>query len=245
MRAVLGMLILVSAAACSEPVEPTTQAAEVFFIKPLEGNHQSAYVSSTLAQRLSVRVVNQHQKPLSGVVVKWSTSSGAVEPPNSVTDVNGVASARWQLGKESGAVTATATAGSAAPIIFTADALPAPPAFSISVTAPMTVKGTRLATGELECTYDMTARSHGGAPQDFGLWRWSTSQWTRSDGTTRTTHHGDPTQWFGTSTIGVNAVQVGTRTDRWDAPFTVTHFLTYYYNSRDPKAVQLTVICSE
>ena len=84
-------------------------------------------VGTKLGQPLSVRVADSQGQHLSGVVVTWTTPSGALSPSTSSTNADGVATAEWTLGTLVGTQTATATVTGLTPITFTATTIPGPP----------------------------------------------------------------------------------------------------------------------
>jgi plastocyanin len=91
------------------------------------GNNQTAAVGSTLAELLRVAVTTNGQ-PAQGVLVIWQTNApnGFFNPPQSVTNAQGIATTEWTLGTALGAQTTTASAGQASgpSVAFTATATP-------------------------------------------------------------------------------------------------------------------------
>src|SRR3989454_295448 len=90
-----------------------------------EGDGQSAVVGTALATADSVLVTNAVGLPVQGVPVHWAVGStgGSMNPPTSLTDVNGIASSKHTLGPAVGTQTATASVGSLT-VTFSATALP-------------------------------------------------------------------------------------------------------------------------
>jgi hypothetical protein len=84
-------------------------------------------VGTKLGQSLTVRVTDSQGQHLSGVVVTWTTASGALSPSTSSTNADGVATADWTLGTLVGTQTATATVTGLQPITFTAITIAGPP----------------------------------------------------------------------------------------------------------------------
>jgi hypothetical protein len=65
-------------------------------------------------------------KGLPGITVIWSTASGTLSAPSSVTDANGTAAVEWTLGTKAGSQTATATVTGLKTVTFTAIAVAGP-----------------------------------------------------------------------------------------------------------------------
>ena len=86
------------------------------------GNNQVGAAGSVLAESLAVIVHDQGGAPLAGVNVTFAVTAGggSVSPATRVTDAAGIAKTRRTLGPGAGTQTASATAGSLAPIQFTA-----------------------------------------------------------------------------------------------------------------------------
>jgi hypothetical protein len=80
-----------------------------------------------LGQPLTIRVSDSQGQHLSGIVVTWMTTSGALSASTSSTNADGVATADWTLGSLVGTQTATATVTGLQPITFTAVTIPGPP----------------------------------------------------------------------------------------------------------------------
>ncbi len=105
----------------------------------VDGDNQSAMVGTELAKPLVVQVLDAQGNPIPDRVVTWVTGDGSVNPQNTPTDAQGLASTRWTLGmtpgpnKTANAVvsglqtatfTATATAGSPSGSTSTVSASP-------------------------------------------------------------------------------------------------------------------------
>lgn len=84
-------------------------------------------VGTKLGQPLTIRVADSQGQHLSGTVVTWTTTSGALSASTSFTNADGVATADWTLGTLVGTQTATATVRGLQPITFTAVTIPGPP----------------------------------------------------------------------------------------------------------------------
>jgi hypothetical protein len=89
----------------------------------LSGDQQVGRPTEQLSAPVRLRVVDADGHPLIGATVEWSTGDGgSIEPPQSLTDADGVATAQWTLGPAAGAQTAHARVGSEFLIAFTATA---------------------------------------------------------------------------------------------------------------------------
>ena len=86
------------------------------------GNNQVAAAGSVLPESLAVIVHDQNGAPLAGVNVTFAVTAGggSVSPTTRVTDAAGIAKTRRTLGPNAGTQTASATAGSLAPVQFSA-----------------------------------------------------------------------------------------------------------------------------
>jgi plastocyanin len=86
------------------------------------GNNQVGAAGSALAESLAVIVHDQGGAPLAGVNVTFAVTAGggSVSPATRATDASGIAKTRRTLGPNAGTQTASATAGSLAPVQFSA-----------------------------------------------------------------------------------------------------------------------------
>ncbi|HEV8399894.1 MAG TPA: hypothetical protein VGQ18_08655 [Gemmatimonadales bacterium] len=86
------------------------------------GDGQVAAAGTALAESLAVTVLDQNNAPLAGVNVNFAVLSGGgtVSPGARVTNATGVAKTRRTLGPAAGTQLVTATAGSLAPVQFSA-----------------------------------------------------------------------------------------------------------------------------
>ncbi|HET9387798.1 MAG TPA: Ig-like domain-containing protein, partial [Gemmatimonadales bacterium] len=96
------------------------------------GDRQVDTVAQTLPTALAVRIADQFDNPVPNIPISWAVldGAGAVDPPSSFTDANGIATTNWTLGT---AMTPTdsmqsleASGGGAAPVTFTAWTVPGP-----------------------------------------------------------------------------------------------------------------------
>jgi len=90
----------------------------------LGGNNQATIAGGSLADSLSIRVLDQFGNGVAGVTVDWSVSQGggSTSPSSSVTNGTGRAATRWTLGTNGGPATVTAIARSvadSATVVFT------------------------------------------------------------------------------------------------------------------------------
>ena len=115
-------------AGSAEPLEVRfTASVEVGAAKKvarLNGNEQSAEVGKRLADPLVVRVTDEVNNPVAGVVVVWTAEEGSLDPGSSVTGSDGQAQTSWTLGAASGSQSATASSSGldGSPVRFTATA---------------------------------------------------------------------------------------------------------------------------
>ena len=85
------------------------------------GDNQSGSAGEVLPESLTVRVLDQHGNPVSGVSVTWTPNGGgSVSPATSVTSSTGHASTRRTLATTPGTNTTTATASGLGQLTFTA-----------------------------------------------------------------------------------------------------------------------------
>jgi plastocyanin len=86
------------------------------------GNNQVGAAGAALPESLAVVVHDQSGAVLSGVTVSFAVTAGggSVSPASRVTDASGIAKTRRTLGATAGTQTASATAGSLAPVQFSA-----------------------------------------------------------------------------------------------------------------------------
>jgi hypothetical protein len=113
---------LLGVASCSdsEAPEETDRTIEVVGSAQFTGTPLD-----TVGELLTVRVIDQNQRPLAGVPVTWSAASGgSMLPQAPSTAADGTARARWILGWQPGAQQASAIAlGTPFPAVFTATAV--------------------------------------------------------------------------------------------------------------------------
>lgn len=136
LRALLTVLALVGAAACSDSGTGPDDGddggdggngggAKVAQLQVAGGSGQQAAVSTALPLPLTVVAVDAQGAPVSGASVQFAVSQGggSVSPSSATTDAQGRASTTWTLGATPGAHAVTATAGNAS-VQFSATAVP-------------------------------------------------------------------------------------------------------------------------
>ncbi|MDP9201074.1 MAG: Ig-like domain-containing protein [Gemmatimonadota bacterium] len=75
---------------------------------------------------LTIKVTDAQGQNVSGATVVWSTSSGSLSAPTSLTNVEGITSIEWTLGPLAGTQKATATVTGVAPVTFSQGAVAGP-----------------------------------------------------------------------------------------------------------------------
>ncbi|HUF31039.1 MAG TPA: Ig-like domain-containing protein, partial [Gemmatimonadaceae bacterium] len=113
------------AAGCDEPVGNRFGSPSA--LRLISGDGQRDTVGATLAESLTVRVVDGAGHSLPGIAVTWghSPTAGTIDPFTSITDANGFARAAWHLGFVPGPQTATASVVGVTPVLFSAMVLAA------------------------------------------------------------------------------------------------------------------------
>lgn len=98
-------LLLASCNGTATGPAPTTQ------VEILTGDHQVGAAGFELADPIEVRVVDANGMPVAGAVVHWNTQDrdAVLTPTVSSTDAQGIASTRWQLGRDDGGQVVSAT----------------------------------------------------------------------------------------------------------------------------------------
>jgi hypothetical protein len=86
----------------------------------------SPEVGTRLPLPLTIKVIDAQGQNVSDATVVWSTSSGSLSAPTSLTNVDGAASIEWTLGPLAGTQTATATVTGVTPVTFTQRAIAGP-----------------------------------------------------------------------------------------------------------------------
>lgn len=77
-----------------EVVAPQQQPAGLVIVS---GNNQQGHNNETLEDPLTVRVLDGLGNPVPGVLVRWSTDDGSLDPTEVRTNQNGEASTRWKI----------------------------------------------------------------------------------------------------------------------------------------------------
>jgi plastocyanin len=138
LAATLGLLGLLGACDTEDRQAPTTAEFVIEKAPEVSGDKQVGVAGEPLPEDLRARVTRDG-KPAAGVTVYWTTMQGAMDPPEAVTDAEGISASRWTtpntyLEEEAFAsldpVTAPRVPGSVLPgmIMYTALAYPDPDA---------------------------------------------------------------------------------------------------------------------
>jgi hypothetical protein len=100
--------------------------AEARRIEAQSGNEQTAAIGTAVPEPLVVVVKDEFGNPVEGATVEWSAENGSVDPSESTTGPDGLASTSWILGRSVGQQRATASSGAldGSPVRFIATAGP-------------------------------------------------------------------------------------------------------------------------
>jgi hypothetical protein len=129
---------IVALAACAEDQAPDLvigsgiPKAGSFAMQRFGGQGQIGTVRQALGDSLSVRVITTTGTPVSGISVRWATSSpgATMSPVSNNTAPNGIARSRWTLGQLAGPQFASATVDQiSSPVNFEATARPGTASF--------------------------------------------------------------------------------------------------------------------
>ena len=103
----------------STPVFPGTTPASIRIVR---GNNQTASAGTTLAKRLTVRVIDSSGRPVSGVSVTFTvrTAGGTLDRPADISNASGLAEATLTVGSGTNTVDVTGTSVSIGTVTFTA-----------------------------------------------------------------------------------------------------------------------------
>jgi alpha-tubulin suppressor-like RCC1 family protein len=123
--AVLPAIAAILAAACSDS---DTTGPRIATLQVVSGDNQPGPIGGLLPQPLIVKVVDQHNSPVSGALVEFEVTSGSgvLTPSSATSDDNGLATTVWRLGPSVGVQTVSAALNGLAPVSFTANATSAP-----------------------------------------------------------------------------------------------------------------------
>ncbi len=93
---------LIASLACN--TSPSGAPAPITDVAILHGDQQLGTPGYRLGDSLAVRLLDTDGMPVIGAVVSWSTTDreGAVAPASSMTNVDGIATAAWRLGRDPG-----------------------------------------------------------------------------------------------------------------------------------------------
>ena len=158
-------LLSVALISCSDGNEPEGGLTLVGSLPP------RANPGWTLAEPVTVRLVDSDGEPRPGVPVHWTVTAGggSIEPVEEETDGDGEASAVWTLGPAAGenGLTAAIAEGPSVPVTIDAEA------FRVSALASGFQLGCGIIDGAIWCWGDdaWTATSHSSVPADVFGWR--------------------------------------------------------------------------
>ena len=122
-RRLMLALLALALAGCEDPYSVRVGPAAA--LRHVAGDGQRDTIGAILAESLAVRVIDRAGNPLEGISVTWGhgPTAGFIDPANSITDRDGIARARWTLGRVPGAQVASATVTGVPPLTFGAVAL--------------------------------------------------------------------------------------------------------------------------
>ncbi len=128
--------IVVTSGSLSAPFSETVLVGNPAVVNTLVGNNQSATVATSLAQPLTVVVMDQYSNPVPNVPVTFNDggAGGTISPVTITTSSKGTASTTYVAGTKSGAVTLTASVAGITPASFSLTINPGP-ASAINVTS--------------------------------------------------------------------------------------------------------------
>lgn len=120
------LLVAVYTLACDNPVHPRTPSQLLM----VSGSDQLVDLGLPWQDPLVVEVLDSHGSPVPGVSVTWRVTSGGgtLSPKIAETDQWGRATVTAVADTVAGLQTVAATAASLGPVVFSATALPGPPA---------------------------------------------------------------------------------------------------------------------
>ncbi|MEO7985734.1 MAG: plastocyanin/azurin family copper-binding protein [Gemmatimonadales bacterium] len=123
----LGALVVLQGCGADDRGAPDASALTIAKPDTESGDTQVAPAGTTLARALRV-VVTRDDLPVPDVPIVWATYEGSITALSTVTDANGISSARWTLQKilAQQAATASLGTGSSPAVVFTAISTPDP-----------------------------------------------------------------------------------------------------------------------
>lgn len=130
---ILGMFVATSNCTDELPTQPSplivAAGGRSDVLSIVSGNNQTGPVATALAAPLLVRLTH-NGKGVKGASIVFSVASGGgqVSPPTTMTDAQGRASTTWTLGTVVGPGSVSASAATAGPVTFAAQAVAGPPA---------------------------------------------------------------------------------------------------------------------
>jgi hypothetical protein len=111
-------------AGCGDSSGPSTTPTGIIVVS---GDAQATpEVGTKLPLPLTIKVSDGQGKGVSKVTVSWSTASGTLSAPSSITDDNGTATVEWTLGNAAGSQSATASVTGLKPATFSVIAVAGP-----------------------------------------------------------------------------------------------------------------------
>lgn len=132
----LRMMLLVGAIGCADGLSPAGPPSR---LTVTGGDGQWGSPGLDLSAPLGVELLDAKGRPVVGTSVSWTAlDGGTITPAVSVSDADGRAAARWQLGTGSGVHHAQAVAPGLAPVTFTAGNAAASP-LPLDVIEPLEV----------------------------------------------------------------------------------------------------------
>jgi plastocyanin len=159
----------------------TATAGVAASVEIAAGNNQTGMVNNAVTTAYGARAKDSYGNPKQGVTINWAvqTGTGSLNPTQSVTASNGIATSTRTLGASSGTFTDTATVSlSGSPLLFTVTATTAAATASVDVGASgntfspdsvlIAVNGTVTFNWVSTTNHNVTFSAATGAPADIG-----------------------------------------------------------------------------
>jgi adhesin/invasin len=109
------LLVVAGGVACGGDELLLPAEGEPATLAIVDGDGQTGPIGGQLAEPLIVRVTETRGRPVSGITVIFTPDNGFVAPETATTDADGLASANWSLGMETGAQAMSVSVPSASP----------------------------------------------------------------------------------------------------------------------------------